>query len=158
GKAWTLLESPYTFIPPDVSPRDFRGSGLVAGLIVPSDMEPLEIGGQLAKWMRVRLLSGSYGFRKTIQVGDATFSFVVPQPPSVANFLLGYVWLQGPLNAQYVLTFNDFRFEDQTAASRLPGETFQAYKPVSDRTPALYLGFDKKLPEDRLAFLFNLRE
>lgn len=173
GEAWSLLET-YSFKPPVVpandeqpdpgsndpvvSPRDFRGSGLIAGIVIPSDMADVEIAGQTAKWMRVRLLSGTYGLRKTILVEGTPFTFVVPQPPTVAKFLLGYTWQQGPLDAEYVLTFNDFQYTDVTEAARLPGKSFQPYKPVSDRTPALYLGFDKQLPNDRLAMLFNVVE
>ena len=161
GDNWSQLEMPYTFKPLnpfDVSPRDFRGTGLMAGIVVPSDMAELELAGQTAKWMRARLLSGGYGLRKTINVEHRPFSFVIPQPPTVAKFLLGYTWQQGPVDAEYVLAFNDFRYTDDTEASHLPGETFQPYQPVSDRTPTIYLGFDKPLPNDRLAMLFDILE
>ncbi len=160
GTDWTQLVK-HTF-PDDgtVSPKDFSGVGLLAKLPVPFDMAQTEINGQQGLWMRVRLLSGAYGFRNTLLDlrTEKEFAFVVSQPPSVAKFLMGYTWQQGPLNPEYVLTYNDFRYEDKTEAATLPGETFQPYKPVSDRTPTLYLGFDKKLPEDRLAILFDIIE
>jgi hypothetical protein len=158
GRAWSQLDS-YTFKPNEASPKDFSGVGLIANLPIPFDMTKVAVNGKEALWMRVRLLSGGYGFRNTVtDVNSKPFPFVVPQPPTVAKFLLGYTWQQGPLDADYVLSFNDFRYEDNSEASRLPGQTFQPYKPVEDRTPALYLGFDKKLPEDRLAILFNILE
>ncbi|HUS09300.1 MAG TPA: putative baseplate assembly protein [Pyrinomonadaceae bacterium] len=160
GTDWTQLDK-HTFRneQDDVSPKDFTGVGLVANLTIPFDMAQTEVNGEQGLWMRVRLLSGAYGFRNTLDVlSGKEFAFVVPQPPSVAKFLLGYVWQQGPLNPEYVLTYNDFRYEDKTVAATLPGETFQPYKPVSDRTPTLYLGFNQKLPEDRLAILFDITE
>jgi hypothetical protein len=158
GRVWNQLDS-YTFKPNEASPKDFSGVGLIANLPVPSDMVKVAVNDQEALWMRVRLLSGGYGFRNTVSdVNNKRFAFVVPQPPTVAKFLLGYTWQQGPLNADYVLSFNDFHFQDDSEASHLPGQTFQPYHPVADRTPTLYLGFDKKLPEDRLAILFNILE
>jgi hypothetical protein len=158
GSAWSQLDS-YTYKQDQASPKDFSGVGLISNIPIPFDMAKLEVNGQEALWMRVRLLSGGYGYRNTVtDASGNTFPFVVPQPPTVAKFILGYTWQQGPLNADHVLSFNDFRFEDDSEASRLPGQTFQPYHPVADRTPALYLGFDKKLPEDRLALLFNILE
>jgi Baseplate J-like protein len=160
GTDWSQLEK-HTF-PADgeVSPKDFSGVGLIANLPVPFDMAQTEVSGEQGLWMRVRLLSGAYGFRNTLLDLRARkeFAFVVPQPPSVAKFLMGYTWQQGPVNPEYVLTYNDFFYEDKTEAATLPGETFPPYKPVGDRTPTLYLGFDKKLPEDRLAILFDIIE
>jgi uncharacterized phage protein gp47/JayE len=157
GDEWIQVDK-YTFVSPEVSPRDFSGVGLIDGLVVPSDMAALDVNGEEAKWMRVRLLSGTYGFRKTIGPAGSTFSFVVQQPPAVAKFLLGYTWQEGPVNPQYVLSYNDFRYEDNSEAAVLPGETFQPFKPVSDRTPTVYLGFDRKLPEDRIGILFDIQE
>ncbi len=158
GQNWIQLDG-YTFIENRFSPKDFTGVGLIGSIEIPFDMAKLELNGEEALWMRVRLLSGGYGFRNVVRdpSGRETV-FVVTQPPSVAKFLLGYTWQQGPVNAQYVLTFNDFRYEDKTDAARLPGETFQPYKPVEDRTPTVYFGFDKKLPGDHLAMLFDILE
>jgi hypothetical protein len=159
GTDWIQLDG-YSFIKDRTSPRDFTGVGLIASLVIPFDMAKLEVNGEEKLWMRVRLASGAYGFRNTIvdARNSSQFDFVVQQPPSVGKFVLGYTWQKGPVNADYVLTYNDFQYEDQSKAARLPGLTFQPFKPVADRTPTLYLGFDQKLPEDRLAMLFNFLE
>jgi len=158
GKNWTQLDG-YTFVENKFSPKDFTGVGLISNIQIPFDMEKLEVNGEEALWIRVRLLSGGYGFRNVVSDASGKLTaFVVTQAPAVAKFLLGYTWQQGPVNAQYVLTFNDFRYEDKTDAARLPGETFQPYKPVEDRTPTVYFGFDKKLPGDSLAMLFDILE
>ena len=143
-----------------ISARDFSGVGLISTLTVPFDMEKTTVNGEEGLWMRVRLLSGGYGFRNTLfdQQTGKQFAFVVTQPPAVAKFLLGYTWQYGPYYPEHLLTFNDFQYEDRTEEARLPGQTFLPFKPVEDRTPTLYLGFDKKLPVDRLGILFDIIE
>lgn len=160
GTDW-IQQDRYTFSDnTNVSPKDFSGVGLISSLLVPFDMAKTKVNGTEALWMRVRLLSGGYGFRDSVV--DARTQkkhvFIVTQPPSVAKFVLGYIWQHGPFHPEQVLPYNDFQYEDKTEAARLPGETFLPYKPVSDRTPALYLGFDKKLPVDRLGILFSIEE
>lgn len=148
-----------------VSPKDFTGAGLIADLITPFDMAPTKVNDEERLWMRVRLVSGGYGFRKTIstsapgvEFSGEEFSFIVTQPPVLAKFLLGYVWQYGPFYPEHVLPYNDFQYEDRTEEARLPGRTFQPFKPVGDQTPTLYLGFDRKLPVDRLGVLFDITE
>ncbi len=161
GRDWRELDH-YTYKDPtNTSPMDFSGAGLITGsLRVPVDMEKTKVNGEEALWMRVRLLSGGYGFKNSILGLRSTrpFNFIVTQPPALAKFLLGYTWQYGPFNAEHVLTFNDFAYEDRTDEARLSGETFRPFAPISDRTPALYMGFDKSLPVDRLGILFNIEE
>jgi len=161
GREWRELDQHSYRDVDDTSPKDFSGTGLISGsLIIPFDMEKTKVNGEEALWMRVRLLSGGYGFKNSITDLHSTrpFTFFVTQPPSVAKFLLGYVWQYGPFHPEHVLTFNDFSYENQTEAAILAGETFQPFKPVADRTPALYFGFDRKLPVDRLSLFFNIEE
>jgi hypothetical protein len=123
-------------------------------------MAPTKVNDQEGLWMRVRLVSGSYGFVGQIPIGIplSVFSFVIPQPPVLSKFLLGYTWTYGPFHPKRVLTYNDFQYEGRTEEAKWPGQTFQPFKPVGDVTPALYLGFDKKLPVDRLGILFDIVE
>jgi baseplate J-like protein len=161
GTRWVSLQS-YTNQPVDsLSAKDFTGTGIITSLTVPFDMAETEVSGQRGLWMRVRLISGGYGFMSTIRSGansENIHRFPVTKPPAISKFLIGYTWQHGPFYPEHVLAFNDFQYEDRTAEARLPGETFQPFKPVSDQTPTLYLGFDKKLPVDRLGILFNIEE
>lgn len=160
GNDWVQLDRHNFEEPQDVSAKDFSGVGLISTLTVPFDMEKTKINGEEGLWMRVRLLSGGYGFRNTLVDlrSGREFAFVVTQPPAVAKFLLGYTWQHGPYFPEHVLAYNDFQYEDRTEEARLPGQTFLPFKPVEDRTPALYLGFDRKLPVDRLGILFDIVE
>ncbi len=161
GKRWASLDS-YANAPVEaVSPKDFTGTGIIAGLIVPFDMAETDVNGERGLWMRVRLVSGGYGFMTTVVSGrdfENRHSFPVTKPPSVSKFLIGYTWQYGPFYPEHVLAYNDFQYEDRTEEARLPGETFKPFKPVGDRAPALYLGFDRRLPVDRLGVLFDIEE
>lgn len=138
----------------------------VVDFTVPEDMEPRLVNEQEARWVRVRLQSGSYGFKQTITFKtDAagtppanTFTYVAARPPALAAFAIGYTWQYGPFHPERVRAFNDFRYIDWTEAAIWPGTTFPPFERVADATPALYLGFDKKPPVDQLGLFFDVVE
>lgn len=141
--------------------EDFSATGSIE-LTVPEDMAPTTVNDQEGLWMRVRLISGGFGFTQKVTWQDGNtkneFTYVIPQPPAVSDFRLGYTWEYGPFHPERVFTYNDFQYEDRTEETKWPGPVFQPYKPVSDITPALYLGFDKKLPVDRIGIYFDIEE
>lgn len=143
----------YSNQPDDFSPK-------IIGLPIPKDMVMTKVNDEEGLWMRARLVSGGFGVTATFLATDSTplISFVITQPPALAEFLLGYTWQHGPFHPEHVLTYNDFQYEDRTEEAKWPGQTFQPFKPVGDVTAALYLGFDKKLPVDRLGILFDIME
>ncbi|WP_431272999.1 baseplate J/gp47 family protein [Variovorax ureilyticus] len=138
----------------------------VVDFTVPIDMAPVKVNEQEARWVRVRLQSGSYGFKQTISfntdaagVGTTnTFTYVAAQPPVLASFAIGYTWQYGPFHAERVLAYNDFAYVDRTAEAMWPGTTFAPFERVRDLTPALYLGFDKQPPSDQLGLFFDVVE
>lgn len=161
GRDWTPLHT-FSSAGSTTAPDDFTAIGLI-DLTVPVDMESTKVNDQDGLWMRVRLVSGGFGSTQTIQFTDVNgqphqFSFFVAQPPALASFLLGYTWQYGPFPPEHALAYNDFQYEDDTAAVTWPGRPFQAFKPVGDDTPALYLGFDKGWPVDDLGILFDVVE
>ncbi len=159
GREWLALltYSNNPSAPAQKSPLDFSKMDMV-DLVIPPDMEKTTVNNEEARWMRARLVSGGFGFKQTVTFNSNTFTYVISQPPALVAFRLGYTWQYGPFHPERVLTYNDFQYEDRTEEASLPGRTFQPFKPVSDATPALYLGFDKKLPVDRLNLFFNLVE
>ncbi len=115
--------------------------------------------------MRVRLVSGAFGYSQKVEWTTGTsnppkneFTFVVPRPPALSDFKLGYRWEHGPFAPEAVLTWNDYRYRDVTDAAVWPGVTFKPFTPPSDLTPALYLGFDRPLPVDQLGFFLEIEE
>jgi hypothetical protein len=166
GRRWrTLFTHTGSTDPQFAAAEDFTGTGIVR-LTVPADLEPTTIANQEKRWLRVRLLSGVYGGSQTVTIPTGTSSTTdhvtvqtfVPQPPALGVIRLGYFWIDGPYHPEHVLTFNDFTYKDQTELARWPGPTFQPFTPVSDATPALYLGFNGKLPVDDVGIFFDIKE
>ena len=148
----------------DKDPVKLLGNGTFR-FQVPDDVALSEVNGEEARWIRARLHGGGYGFTATTSFEGPenppvtnTFTFVIPQPPALTQLRLGYTWEYGPFPAEHVLTHNDFQYLDQTEEAKWPGLTFLPFDVVSGATPALYLGFDKKLPVDRLNLFFDVLE
>lgn len=165
GTAWTSAgishSSPAAEISAVYAPEDFTGSGVVETIEVPRDLAETEVNGVKGLWMRVRLADGGYGVRREMTINvepTEKFPIVIIQPPTLAKFLLGYTWQDGPHPPEHVLTHNDFHYLDRTEEATIPGKTFPPFTPVSDQTPALYLGFDKALPVERIGLLFDIEE
>ena len=143
--------------------KDFTQTEIV-DFTVPLDIARTEVNGEEAHWLRARLLRGGYGFRATVRWlqgsggGSNTFTYVVQQPPSLADLRIGYAWQFGPEHPDRTFTHNDFRFEDNSDEARWPGQGFQPFRRVEDITPAMFLGFDRKPPVDRLSFYFDIEE
>ena len=130
-------------------------------LTVPPDMALTTVNDQEGLWMRARLVSGGFGFKARVPSDRQCtneFTFVISQPPSLAAFRLGYTWRYGPFHPEQLRTYNDFQYEDHTYEAIWPGVTFFPFSYVRDVTPMLYLGFDKKLPVDRLGIYFDIIE
>jgi hypothetical protein len=138
----------------------------VVDFTLPVDMTPLKVNEQEARWVRVRLQSGSYGFKQTITFktdvaggsNGSTFTYVAAQPPVLASFAIGYTWQYGPFHAERVLAYNDFAHVERTSEAMWPGNTFAPFERVADLTPALYLAFDKKPPVEQLGLFFDIVE
>jgi hypothetical protein len=160
GRQWAPLAVTSNF---DDSKRDLNRTE-VLDFTVPEDMELLKVNEQEARWVRVRLQSGSYGFKQTItfKTGDgtpnSTFTYVAAQPPALASFVIGYTWQYGPFHPEYVFAYNDFAYKNRTEDAIWPGTTFPPFERVADVTPALYLGLDKKPPVDQLGLFFDIVE
>ncbi|HEU4510645.1 MAG TPA: putative baseplate assembly protein [Pyrinomonadaceae bacterium] len=128
---------------------------------VPRDMVKTKVNDQEGYWMRARLIRGGFGFHAEIPTNSGTetpntFKVVITQPPALAAFRIGYTWASPPEHAEQVLTYNDFQFADYTYEAKWPGETFLPFRFVDDVTPALYLGFTRKLPVDNIGIYFDV--
>lgn len=129
---------------------------------VPNNIVDLKINDEEAKWMRARLVSGGYGFKAGVSWSDSgsqnQFTYVIPQPPALAEFRLGYTWESEGEAPEATLAFNDFQYHDFSTQARYPGRPVLPFSRMSDTIPALYLGFDKKLPVDFVNLFFNISE
>lgn len=129
---------------------------------VPRDMVKTKVNDEEGYWMRARLIRGGYGFHADVPTNadspPTSFRIVITQPPSLAAFRIGYTWASPPEHAEQVLTYNDFQYGDYTYEAKWPGETFLPFRFVDDVTPALYLGFTRKLPVDNIGIYFDVVE
>lgn len=141
--------------------KDFTAAEVIT-FTVPPDMVSTKVNNENGLWIRVRLVSGAYGITTTITLPNGTapptVTFNQPQPPIVSAFRFGYTWIQGPFSFEQVLTYNDFQYEDHTSDAHWPGHSFSPYQPLSDVTPALYLGFDKQLPVNNFGIYMDIVE
>lgn len=128
---------------------------------VPPDMRSSKVNNEDGLWIRVRLVKGAFSVAKSITISGGTPSVVKfrqPAPPIINRFCFGYSWVQGPAPLEQVFTYNDFQYDDQTDNARWPGNKFSLYLPVSDVTPALYLGFSRALPVNNFGMYFDIVE
>ena len=163
GAEWTALAVGSQQTSTDInhgSPTDLDGTGLVS-FTVPTDFESTQVANQDGLWIRVRLVSGGFGFDATTTIPTTpatTVKYIIPQPPALSEFRLGFTWGQGPEPFEQVFTYNDFVYEDHTEDALWPGKTFAPFMPVSDQTAAFYMGTDKPLPSADAGIFFDILE
>jgi uncharacterized phage protein gp47/JayE len=125
---------------------------------IPPDLTPVEVNNQMALWIRVRLVSGGFGFTQQVTFNGNTFTYVITRPPALSDFRLAYVW-QTPFSPlEHVLTANDFQYEDHTDDAQWPGNSFSPYKPISEVPPALYFGLSQPLPVNAMGMYMDIVE
>jgi hypothetical protein len=133
-------------------------------IAVPQDLSPFVLDGQPRRAIRARLASGSYNELQIVtwydtQAGKTNYyALILPRPPALQNLCLGYTWRSRWAAPERCLTRNDFAFEDHSSDAARPGTPFAPFHPVADTLPALYLGFDKPLPNDLVSLFFDIAE
>lgn len=162
GWHWTLLVQSTGSAAITATPnnkREFTALEIVT-FIVPNDFRATMVNNDLGLWMRARLVSGGYGLEQSISLTNPsqTIKYVQPQPPAVAVMRMGYSWVQGPSTFEQVLTLNDFQYQDHSDDARLPGHTFAPFAPIAETNPALYLGFNGKLPVNNFGIYADIVE
>ena len=139
------------------------GAGAVT-FVVPRDLQPVEVDGVTARWIRARLASGSYSRLHIVSWTDSqtnelnVFPVIEPRPPALESFFLGYSYRSPWQHPEHCLTLNDFRLERRSRDVRSPGAFFPPFRPVEDARPALYLGFDRPLPNDLVSLYVDVEE
>lgn len=136
----------------------FSKSGVVS-FRRPKDMAATEVNGEERRWIRARIEQGDYGVAGTYTLeGDRwVFSDQRPlRPPALRS--LGFRYREEYREARTVLAENDFAYTDLTEEARTEFTLFQPFSPQVDESPALYLGFDKKLPNEAAAIYFHMAE
>lgn len=143
------------------SPLDLTATGIVS-FTVPEDLASTQVAGQEAPWIRVRLVSGGFGFAVNATIptttNPTTVNYIVPRAPVLSDIRLAFEWQSGPVPFEQVFTYNDFAYQDHTDDARWPGNTFAPFETVSDLTAAVYLGTDQALPSADAGIYFDIVE
>src|SRR3954470_16049513 len=125
----------------------------------PKDMEVLEINGQAKRWIRVRIEKGDYGEQGTYTLEAEKWIFKDDRqlrPPALRSITLRY--REDYRDVRHALTFNDFQYTDVTEVARTEYTIFQPFTAKPDESPALYLGFVGKPPNEPVGLYFHLEE
>jgi phage-related baseplate assembly protein len=131
---------------------------------VPFDLTTTTINGDAGLWIRLRIVDRTFARIRTIRWTDPdattpnTIKIVETVPPALAEFRLGYVYQSPPDAPQVCLTYNDFQWQDYSDQARWRGSSFEPFAVMADRTPTLYLGFDRPLPADLISLYFDIQE
>jgi predicted phage baseplate assembly protein len=125
----------------------------------PKDMEALEINGQSKRWVRVRIEKGDYGEQGTYTLENERWIFKDDRqlrPPALRSITLRY--REDYRDVKHALSFNDFQYTDVTEVARTEFTIFQPFQAKPEESPALYLGFSAKPPNDTIGIYFSLDE
>jgi predicted phage baseplate assembly protein len=125
----------------------------------PKDMEPVEINGLAKRWIRARIEKGDYGEQGSYTLENEKWMFKDDRPlrpPALRSLTLRY--REDYRDVRHVLSFNDFQFTDVTEVACTEFTIFQPFQAKADESPALYLGFVGKPPNDPIGLYFHLDE
>jgi predicted phage baseplate assembly protein len=128
---------------------------------IPSDLATVEINGQTKSWLRARLISGGYFRENIVEVTgppNQKVKIIEPAAPAIETVRIGYRWRPAFQPLEHCTSWNDFQYERHDRESRTPGSPFVPFRPIADATPAVYLGFDRALPNDLISLYIDVDE
>src|SRR5437016_6199540 len=123
----------------------------------PTDMVETEVAGQKSFWIRARINSGNYGAPGSYELIGQNWVFKEDRPlrpPCLKSLVFKYV--REPKPIAHCMSFNDFQYRDHTDDLNTPYVFFQPFLPDQDETPAFYLGFDARFPQQAIHLYFEL--
>lgn len=114
----------------------------------PQSLGAVEVNGERKHWIRVRIVAGNYGvdarYERVVdpETGKESYRLIPAtfRPPSIRSIALSYHYMQA-MAPEYVVTENDFAFQDQSQQAKLPDTPFWPFTYSEDRRPKVYLGF-----------------
>jgi len=125
----------------------------------PKDMTPSEINGVTCRWIRIRIEKGDYGEQGTYTLENEKWIFKDERqlrPPALRSMTFRY--REDYRDVRHVLAFNDFQYTDVTEVARTEFTIFQPFQAKPDESPAMYVGFTARPPNDPLGLYFQLEE
>ncbi len=148
-------DNPWTFVD---TTHAFGKSGAVT-FRVPTDIAPGQINGEDSYWVRVRLDAGDFGQNGSYMLDGDRWVWRDERPlrpPGLKSMSILYrADLSHP---RRVVSYNDFRYRDHSEEAKVDYRPFQPFAAVHDEGPALYLGWDRKIPNDPLSIYVQLAD
>lgn len=158
GQIWKTLEvsdPTNAFLKRD--PNEASQDCFVA-FIAPGDWQPATIGRNTGHFLRVRL-DGDAVFGPGPHFGTNNHSTFVPAnwtPPLLQTLSISFSQVTDPTPVDHCLVSNGSLLQDVTHAARFPGGTFVPFEPIADVDPALYLAFDRPLPQGLVSLFVDV--
>jgi hypothetical protein len=118
----------------------------------PDDWAQVQLNGERHRWLRVRITAGGYPGPVGAD-GQVTY-----KPPALASIDVAYEVQTPSSTLEHCFALNQYVFSDHTEACRWGRDPFQPFKPLAERLPAVYLGFDEQLPAGLVSLLAAIPE
>jgi uncharacterized phage protein gp47/JayE len=117
----------------------------------PHDIAAVSVNGQENFWIRVRIVSGSFGtfILQDNKKVEPSFRFPVVNSLAISYTVAGKA-------CDRCITYNDLNYQDQTQNAQTAGTLFQPFQPPEEDRASLYLGFDKPLVSGPIGIFFSL--
>lgn len=163
GKRWKVLgrelwnegkvESDHGF---EDGTKFFTESGTIA-FHRPRDLEAVEINGVEARWIRCRVELGNFGVQGTYELDGETWVWKDEhplRPPTLKSLTFKFQEESHPFESVFV--YNDFVYTDHSAIAAQEYKPFQAFQPVVEESPTLFLGWEAPFPNDACKVYFHV--
>lgn len=125
---------------------------------VPRDLAQTTVAGHEGHWIRVRLVGGAYGTRKSVDVSasgePAVYEFVESfDPPTYEEVVLDFRQYDTP---DHAVAENNLQFGDGLQPDRTG--SYRPFRPVPVEEQSLFLGFDAPLRDGPINLLFDVAD
>lgn len=164
GKKWTLLGRTTQFGVPADEPgwygfvdgtNAFTKSGTLS-FQRPKTLEATRVNDEDGMWLRVRVEQGDYGVPGAYENVEDRWVWRDERPLRPPTFkALAFRFSEEPRPFKNCMSFNDFVFTDHTATAASGGRAFQAFQPVAEESPTIYLGFKEPFPNATCQIYFH---
>ena len=165
GKKWTTLgKTTPNGVPADEpgwygfadGTNAFTQSGTIE-FSRPKSIEKTRVNDEENYWLRVRVESGDYGIPGAYENVDDRWVWRDERPLRPPSFKsLTFRFSEEPRGLKHCVVFNDFVFTDHSVAASSGGKPFQAFLPVAEESPTLYLGFTEPFPNNTAQLYFHM--
>ncbi len=126
---------------------------------VPTDVGPGEVNGEANYWVRLRVDAGDFGQNGSYMLDGDRWVWRDERPLRAPGLRSLAILYRADLSyPRRVVSYNDFLFRDHSDEAKVEYKPFQPFAAVADEGPALYLGWNKKLPNDPLSLYVQLAQ